>query len=130
MGKTPRQRPPYSCSVIATNVVGDSVSSNVLFVTPIIFSIGGNVSGLTGSGLVLQNNAGDNLPIFGNGSFTFATELVDGSDYAVTVLIQPSNPSQTCSVTNGSGTLAGADVTNIVVTCHSEIIFNDSFEES
>lgn len=120
----------YSCSVIATNVVGDSVSSNVLFVTPIIFSIGGGVSGLTGSGLVLQNNAGDNLAIFGNGSFTFATELVDGSDYAVTVLIQPSNPSQTCSVTNGSGTLAGADVTNIVVTCHSEIIFNDSFEES
>jgi hypothetical protein len=38
----------YSCSVIATNVVGDSLSSNVLFVTPLSPSCNVNVvSGIT-----------------------------------------------------------------------------------
>ena len=81
------------------------------------FTIGGSVSGLAGSGLVLQKNGGDNLPIAADGPFTFATPLDDGSTYDVTVLAQPNNLSQTCSVTNGSGTLAGGNVTDIEVTC-------------
>ncbi len=54
-----------------------------------------------GSGLVLQDNLGDNLSITGNGAFTFATPVADGSAYAVTVLTSPSSPSQTCTVTGG-----------------------------
>lgn len=79
------------------------------------FTIGGTVSGLIGTGLVLQNNAGDDLMISANGPFTFATALEDGSSYVVTVLSQATD--QTCSVTNGSGVLAGADVTNVEITC-------------
>ena len=56
------------------------------------YSIGGTVSGLAGSGLVLQNNGGDDLAISADGSFTFATPLVDGSSYEVTVLTQPTQP--------------------------------------
>ena len=81
------------------------------------FTVGGDVSGLAGSGLVLQNNAGDDLAISADGAFTFATALDDESAYAVTVLTQPSAPSQTCTVSNGSGSLAGADVTDVAVTC-------------
>ena len=36
------------------------------------FAIGGTVSGLVGSGLVLQNNGGGDLPVAADGSFTFA----------------------------------------------------------
>jgi hypothetical protein len=79
------------------------------------YSVGGTVSGLTGSGLALQNNGADTLSIAANGSFTFATELEDGSAYAVTVSAQPTD--QTCSVANGSGTIAAADVSNVAVTC-------------
>ena len=96
------------------------------------FTIGGTVGGLAGSGLVLQNNAEDDLPIGANGSFTFVTPLVDGSDYAVTVLTQPGEPVQACEVTNGIGTLTGADVTDVVVTCvtvSSGPIFIDGFED-
>ena len=32
---------------------------------------------------------------------------------------QPSNPPQTCTIANGAGSIAGSDVTNIVVTCAS-----------
>ena len=95
------------------------------------YTIGGTVSGLaTDNEVVLQNNSGDNLTVNDNGLFTFATALDDGSSYAVTVLTQPTSPSQTCNVTGGSGSVAGADVTNVSVICvtGSENIFTDSFE--
>ncbi len=100
-------------------------------IEPVIYTVGGSVSGLAGSGLVLQNNAGDDLPITADGSFTFTTPLVDGEPYAVTVLTQPAGLSQTCDVTNGNGTLVGADVTNVSVTCVSkpEEMFADGFED-
>jgi 6-phosphogluconolactonase (cycloisomerase 2 family) len=83
-------------------------------VAPAKFTIGGAVSGLTGTGLVLKDNGGDNLTVSGNGPFTFATPVNSGAAYAVTVATQPS--AQTCTVTNGSGT-ATANVTNVAVAC-------------
>jgi len=96
-------------------------------------TIGGQVNGLTGSGLVLQNNGGDNLAITVDGGFTFITPLDNGSPYAVTVLSQPVSPAQTCSVSNDSGTLNGVNVTDVSVQCvdddvRPDSIFGDSFE--
>ena len=96
------------------------------------FTIGGTVSGLAGSGLVLQNNAEDDLPIGVDGDFTFPMPLVDGSDYAVTVLTQPGEPDQACEVNDGSGAISGVDITNVDVTCVGvvpEIFFSDGFED-
>ncbi len=84
------------------------------------FTVGGTVTGLTGTGLVLQNNKTDDLLIAADGSFTFATPVASGSDYAVTVLTEPGNPSQTCVVSNGAGTVAAADITDVAVNCASE----------
>lgn len=93
------------------------------------YSVGGTVSGLSGSGLVLQNNGGDDLRIDANGSFTFTSPLADGSDFHVTILTQPGNPGQTCRVTNGDGMVTGADISDVVVNCASEdMIFRDGFE--
>ena len=83
-------------------------------------TIGGVVSGLVGSGLVLSLNAGAQtlaIPASTNGGFAFPTQLADGSSYAVTVLTQPTAPTQTCTVANGSGTLAGEDVFTVAVNC-------------
>lgn len=88
--------------------------------TPTTFSIGGDVNGLTGSGLVLRNNGADDLTIGADGSFTFGTEINSGSSYSVTVFAQPVNPAQTCSVTNGAGT-ATADVSNVQVDCAAPV---------
>ena len=41
------------------------------------YTIGGTVSGMVGSGMVLQNNGGDDLSISSNGSFSFKTSLTD-----------------------------------------------------
>ena len=81
------------------------------------FTVEGTVSQLIGTGLVMRNNGGDNLTVAANGPFAFATGLASGAAYAVTVLTQPSNPSQTCVVTGGSGTLANGSLPNIGVTC-------------
>ncbi|TMH43792.1 MAG: hypothetical protein E6H59_07540, partial [Betaproteobacteria bacterium] len=73
------------------------------------YTVGGTVSGLTGAGLVLQNNGRDDLNIVANGPFTFTTRAVESAPYNVTMLAQPTG--QTCSVTNGSGRVPRANVT-------------------
>jgi hypothetical protein len=82
------------------------------------FTIGGSVSGLIGSGLVLQDNGGDNFPVTGIGNvlFTFASSLNPGATYSVTVLTQPANPAQVCTVNNASGT-ANSNISNVQVIC-------------
>jgi len=84
--------------------------------TPTAYTIGGTVSGLSGRGLMLQDNGGDDLPVSADEAFTFTTSIPSGGVYAVTVLTQPSSPAQSCVVTNGSGT-ATADVTSVQVAC-------------
>jgi hypothetical protein len=81
------------------------------------FRIGGNVTSLTGSGLVLSLNGAEDLPISAFGPFTFATKLLTGTNYAVTVKSSPSSPPQTCTVMAGSGVIGTVDVANVVVAC-------------
>jgi YVTN family beta-propeller protein len=81
------------------------------------YTIGGTVTGVRGTGLVLQDNSGDNLTISGNGSFAFSSGIDQGGAYSVTVLSQPSDPAQTCVVHNGSGTIGTADIDNVIVSC-------------
>jgi len=78
-------------------------------------TIRGGVSGFTGGDLALWNNGRDRLAISGNGSFTFPLQIASGSNYAVVVANQPAG--QTCTVTNGTGTAPGIDVTSVTVTC-------------
>ena len=80
-------------------------------------TVGGTVSGLVGSAMVLRLNGGNSLLIGANGNFVFAQPLDDLTAYAVTIAQQPTAPAQVCTVTNGSGTLAGSDITNVAVNC-------------
>ena len=96
---------------------------------PATYTVGGMVTGLAGSGLVLNvfytNNLGpdpssfvDALPVSAAGTFTFAKRVAGDTDYAVGVEAQPSSsPAQYCSLANSSGTVAAANVTNVSVTC-------------
>jgi hypothetical protein len=69
------------------------------------------VTGVAGSGLVFENNGGDDLAAPTNATYTFATKVESGADYDVTVGTQPTTPWQTCTVTNGKAKVAGANVT-------------------
>ena len=81
------------------------------------YTVGGTVSGLAGSGLVLQDNGGDDLTVTGSAPFNFATSVANGAKYTVTIKTQPSNPSQTCVLANAGGTISGGNVTDISLAC-------------
>ena len=87
-------------------------------------TIGVTVTGLEGSGLVLQNNCSDDLTITGNDSFTFDTALAPGTSYNVTVATNPTDPAQTCLVENGSGQVPLEDVSDGAVTCGELVVGN------
>ena len=107
-----------SCTVTSGSGAATSNVTNVQVacsnLPPTTYTVGGTVSGLTGAGLILQDNGGNNLPVSANGSFTFSNSVASGVAYSVTVFTQPAG--QSCTVTSGSGT-AGANVTNVQVAC-------------
>jgi len=126
-----RQPAGYTCAVsggddgsgggtiAGANVTSVTVSCSPSEPAPSRYTVGGTVTGLTGT-LVLQDGGGDALTVTADGPFTFATSLVDGSSFAVTVASQPSG--ETCTVSGGAdgsggGTISGANVTGVAVTC-------------
>ena len=119
--KTQPSSPTQSCTVAAGTGSGTVGSTNVTTVAincaTSSFTIGGTVTGLSGSGLVLQDNGGDNLPVTASGAFTFPTKISSGQTYAVTVLAQPGSPAQSCQVTGGTGTVGAANVTTVGIAC-------------
>lgn len=91
------------------------------------FTVGGIVTGLEADQVVLQNNGTDEQVITTNTNFYFSPQD-NGTAYEVTVAKQPNDPSQTCDVINGSGTLTDADVEDVEVICSGPEIFTDRFE--
>ena len=78
------------------------------------FLLGGTISGLTSSGLVLADGAVTISVPANSSSFSFGAIVAPAGSYTVSVLTQPHG--QTCSVTNGQGTASG-NVTSASVAC-------------
>ena len=113
----PLQPSGQTCTV--ANGTGTATTANISNVVVTCsnrtFNVGGTISGLTVSGLVLANGS-DTLSVpAGASTFTMPTAVAYGSSYAVTVAAQPAG--LTCDVTNGSGTVPADAVTNIAVKC-------------
>lgn len=100
------------CLLAAASGCGGSNNNNAQ-----TYMIGGAVTGLEGSGLVLRNNGADDLAISANGPFTFGAKVNDKHNYDVQVKTQPTGPGQTCTVSQGTGTVTGANVANVLVAC-------------
>jgi len=91
-------------------------------------SVGGSVNGLVGGSVTLSLNSGAQTKVVSaDGAFAFDNAMDSGSSYTVTVAAQPTNPTQSCSVANASGTIGASDVSDVVVSC-VDTIFSDGFE--
>ncbi|HSY24530.1 MAG TPA: hypothetical protein VK841_20525 [Polyangiaceae bacterium] len=92
------------------------------------YTVGGTLTFVAGTGLVLRNappdagpDAGETLAIAsGMASFAFPTRWPTGASYDVSVDQQPSMPNQTCVVNEGAGEVNGGPVTSIAVVCTTE----------
>lgn len=105
-----------------TDTAGRLPSINIIVSCSVnAYSIGGTVKGLTTAGLVLTNGtAGGQAPISATTPaadvpYTFGNFVAYGQTYGVTVLTQPANA--LCTVSNPTGVMGDAMVTNIDVTC-------------
>jgi hypothetical protein len=103
------ENPAAATSVAKGSAVALVVSSGVTY------TIGGTLIGLAPGATVHVLNGADNATLSVNGSFTLPTAVVSGGNYGVTVGTPTS--AQTCAVRDGSGTVASAKVTNVVVYC-------------
>lgn len=79
------------------------------------YPIGGTVTGLNAGGLVLANGTATVSVPAGASAFVFPTKFQFGSAYAVSVQTQPTG--LTCQVTNASGMMPAAAVTNLLIVC-------------
>ncbi len=109
---------PSSQTCFLFNNSGTNLAANVTSISVACstntYQVGGNVSGLTGAGLVLQSDK-QTLSVSGNGSFAFSSALATNGLYSVFINTQPVG--QTCTVTNGSGLMGSNNITSVVVTC-------------
>ncbi len=101
---------PWLLAACGGGAGGDATATYTVSVT---------VTGLKSSynGMSLRNNGGDDLRLYSDGTATFKTALAGGSAYAVTVSSQPTGPDQTCTVSNGSGTIGSSNITNVAIDC-------------
>ncbi len=111
-GKVISENPAAASSVAKGSAVALVVSSG-----PPTYTVGGTLIGLAAGASVQVCNGTTTLPVSANGSFTLSTRLLGGATYAVTVGVPTTTPAQTCTVQNGSGTVAAANVTSVVIYC-------------
>jgi N-acetylneuraminic acid mutarotase len=99
-------------AVVALVACGGGKSS-----TSSSYTVGGTISGLNASGVVLIYNGSTTLTVLtGVTTWVFPSAFASGSSYAVTVLTQPTG--ELCEVTSGgSGTALTANVTDVTVVC-------------
>jgi hypothetical protein len=121
--------PSQNC--VVSNGSGNMGSANVQNVTisctTNAFTVGGSISNVVGSGLVLRDNGGDDLPVSpGATGFTFGTAVPSGQAYAVTVATPPSG--QTCVVSNGSGVIGAGNVTSVSLACVPAFALQENFD--
>jgi sugar lactone lactonase YvrE len=116
--RSPGQRQPLVAGVLTTVLLLSGCGGGGGSIVTSSFTVGGSVSGLqSGESVILENNGGNPTTVNASGTFTFADAVASGSGYSVTVTTQPAG--QTCSVSEGSGTVGSANITTVSVSCAS-----------
>jgi len=110
-----------TCTVTSggTGTITANVTNVAVTCTTNTYTVGGTVTGLAGSGLVLKDTTNNNQVTVAASAttFTLSPAIASGTAYNVSVLTQPTGPSQTCTVAGATGTVTTAAVTSVAVTC-------------
>jgi hypothetical protein len=119
---SPPANPSQTCTVSnGTGTVSGALDNIMVVCVVSQFTVGGSISGLVGTRMILRDNSGDDLPVSSNGAFVFTVPVASGGAYSVSVVTQPSNPTQNCVLLAGSavGTVTSGNITGVSVVCPS-----------
>jgi serine/threonine protein kinase, bacterial len=85
------------------------------------FDVGGVVSGLASGQSVTVADGGSRqqVTVSANGSYSAAVNLPSGTAYSLSITSQPLG--QLCSITNASGTVGSAGVSNVAIACANSL---------
>lgn len=113
----------FSKTIAAKLILGDTshscLSANLSNQTG--FTVGGKISGLTGSGLKLILNQNNSLLIpAGTTEFVFPVQIPVGSNYEVNFANQAEG--NYCELVNATGTILGKNVKDIEINCKASCI--------
>lgn len=104
-----------SCIVCLVSLAACGGGSTPGSTSPVTYTVGGSVSGLSSGVSVSLKNGADLVKVSANGAFTFQSALASGSAYDVSIAGQPGG--ENCQLADASGTVSDAAVTNVAVTC-------------
>ena len=109
----------YICSVV--NGFGTITNANITNVSvecAKTYTVGGSITGLTKTGLILKLNGGaTKIVASGATSYTFSTSLTAGTPYLVTL---QSPAGLICTTINNSGVMGTANLTNANIACTAQ----------
>jgi hypothetical protein len=83
-----------------------------------VYSVGGSVKNLLGEGLIIVNGSSSGQIAIPKNATEFAVSSIPvGDSYGLSVLVQPKNPAQVCTIINGTGVMGDADRRNAEIIC-------------
>ena len=120
--------PAQVCSVVpstASGVIGSANAPEVLVTCqppdpiPVLYKVGGTISGLKGAGLELEFGYGAQTVEVqaADTTFTFPDPVPGDTPYHVEVAKHPTSPTQKCTVDKADGEVKAKDVDDIAITC-------------
>lgn len=88
------------------------------------YSVSYSVSGLTNGQTVSVTDGTQTINSTSNTNYTFNNQLTSGSNFIISISTQPLN--QFCVISNGTGLISSANISNITIECYSIFNFNGS----
>ncbi len=115
-----------TCTVAAagttTSLEGDVTTANITCVNSASYTLGGTSTGISSGHVILQDfdqpTATKYVTVSDDTGFTFPGTRDDGYNYQVDIVPMSNTTGKNCVLTNNDGTVAGANVTNITITCN------------
>ena len=104
-----------TCLLACASALAGCHGSSSTTATSTNYTVGGSISGLTVSSVVLANGTATVTVAANATSWVFPTSFVAGSSYSVTVQTQPTG--ELCEVTSGASGMNTGSVGNVTVVC-------------